>query len=233
MSGLRAVYKAYEDLVVMEGLDLDLPNHKIVCIVGPSGCGKTTLLNLIGGLTMADDGHIDTQGERIGYIFQEDRLLPWENVYQNIAFVKPEVNHQKIMDIIDQVGLTGFEHSYPEALSGGMRQRCSIARAFYYEASLLLMDEPFKSLDYDLKRHMIQYLILLWEASRSTVVYVTHDIDEALLLGHQVLVLSKRPARVVKSYKLETSHQERHLSDEDLLVIRLDIIKQMTVEEME
>ncbi|PAB60677.1 ABC transporter ATP-binding protein [Anaeromicrobium sediminis] len=221
---LDRVSKNYDKLKVVEDLTLTLEEGKIHCIVGPSGCGKSTILNLLANVIEPDCGTVNTKGEKVGYIFQEDRLLPWETVFENIAIVRKNKDTRAIQNIIKNVGLQGFENCYPEELSGGMKQRCSIARGFYYEASILLMDEPFKSLDHDLRISMIKYLLKLWEQTKNTIIFVTHNIDEALLLGHQVMVLSKGPTRPIKQYNINTHHNERDLTDTSLNHMRNEII---------
>lgn len=221
---LDGVSKSYQELKVVEDLNFIVGEGKINCIVGPSGCGKSTILNLLANVIEPDSGKVDTKGEKVGYIFQEDRLLPWETVFENIALVGKEKDKAKIQSIINNVGLQGFENCYPEELSGGMKQRCSIARGFYYDSRILLMDEPFKSLDHDLRISMIKYLIKLWQKSKNTIVFVTHNIDEALLLGHRIMVLSKRPTRAIKEYEIHIHHDSRQLTDESLTKMRNEII---------
>lgn len=224
---MDCVDKKFGAVSVLENLSLEIIKSEILCIVGPSGCGKSTILNVISGLIQPDNGSVYTEGEKIGYIFQEDRLLPWETVYNNIAIVSDEVEDQRIIEIIKKVDLNGFENAYPSQLSGGMKQRCSIARGFYYNASLLLMDEPFKSLDYDLKIKMLAYLVDLWKTGSNTIIYVTHDIDEAILLGHKVMVLSKRPTQIIKTFPIEIEHSARQLQDPALIQLRLEIIESL------
>ncbi|MDM8128811.1 ATP-binding cassette domain-containing protein, partial [Paraclostridium benzoelyticum] len=142
--------KNFEDLKVIENLSLNIKENEIVAIIGPSGCGKSTLLNIISGIVKKYEGKIHTSKPTIGYLFQEDRLLPWMNVFENVKVVNDNSKNADALKIIEEVGLKKFEKSYPDTLSGGMRQRCSIARGFNYDCDLLLMDEPFKSLDYNL-----------------------------------------------------------------------------------
>lgn len=221
---LKGIYKRFDNLDVLNNLNLDINKEEIICIVGPSGCGKSTLLNIISGLIKPDKGKITGDLDLVGYVFQEDRLLPFKTVYENIAIVGKEKNYKKIIDLIHEVGLKGFEDSYPNKLSGGMRQRCSIARAFYFNSKILLMDEPFKSLDYNLKVNMIDYLIKLWDKSKSSIVFVTHNIDEALLLGNRIVVLSNRPTIVLKTFNIDTHQSERSLTDKHFTYLRNQII---------
>ncbi|MDK2951795.1 MAG: NitT/TauT family transport system ATP-binding protein, partial [Kosmotogales bacterium] len=207
--------------------NLEVAEKEIVCIIGPSGCGKSTILNIISGLIDPSRGKIINNSRNTSYVFQEDRLLPWRDVYQNIRVVNKRSSHAYCMELIKKVGLKGFEKFYPSELSGGMRQRCSIARAFNYGADLLLMDEPFKSLDYNLRISMIHYLLTLWNSTKKTIIFVTHEIDEALLLGDRVILLSDRPTKVDRETHLKKPKDERSLTDCDLVEERNAIIRIM------
>ncbi len=182
------------------------------------------MLNIISGYLVPSRGEIVNKSKNISYVFQEDRLLPWKNVYENIHIVNKIASKDKIKALIEKVELIGFENHYPSELSGGMRQRCSIARAFNYEADLLLMDEPFKSLDYNLRFHMIEQLIKLWEMKQNSIIFVTHEIDEALLLGDRIVVLSNRPTRIMKEFQIKISRRKRNLKDKILMNIRNEIV---------
>lgn len=226
---LKNIYKKFDNLDVLNNLELEINKEEIICIVGPSGCGKSTILNIIAGLIEPDKGDITSDLDSVGYVFQEDRLLPFKTVYENIAIVGAEKNHKKIMELIHNVGLNGFEDSYPNKLSGGMRQRCSIARAFYFNCEILLMDEPFKSLDYNLKVNMIKYLIKLWDKSKSSIVFVTHNIDEAVLLGSRVVVLSNRPTSILKTFNIDIHQNKRTLTNEYITNLRNEIIDMLSI----
>ena len=219
------IEKSFDNVSVLNNLSFDANREEIVCVIGPSGCGKSTMLNIMSGLIEPSCGQVINQSQNTSYVFQEDRLLPWKDVYQNIRIVNKKSSHEYIMELIQKVGLKGFEGFYPSELSGGMRQRCSIARAFNYEADLLLMDEPFKSLDYNLRIGMIRYLLMLWSSTKKTIIFVTHEIDEALLLGDRVLLLSDRPTKVRREFRLEKPKCERNLTDADLIDTRNEIIR--------
>jgi NitT/TauT family transport system ATP-binding protein len=225
---LSNVELKFDDVWVFKDFSLAVKAGKINCIVGPSGCGKTSILNLLSGLLKPYRGQLNTADERVAYIFQEDRLLPWETVYDNVRLVKEEDDEGAIMALLKALDIDGFAHKYPHQLSGGMRQRCSIARGFYFQGSLLLMDEPFKSLDYDLRLNLVGYLGELWKKDPHTIIFVTHDIDEALLLGHQVLVLSKRPTAVVETIQLHSDLKNRHVSTTEHIYARSKIIRHMS-----
>lgn len=229
---MNEVKKNYYDICVLDDFSLKVQQKEIVCLIGPSGCGKTTVLNIISGLLVPSSGEVVNNSLRISYVFQEDRLLPWQNVYENISIVNKETSREKCLNLIRKVGLEGFESYYPAELSGGMRQRCSIARAFCYEGDLLLMDEPLKSLDYNLRINIIQYIIKLWDDIKNSIVFVTHEIDEALLLGDKILVLSNRPTKVIKEFSIKIPKQARHLSNPHLVKLRNNIINMLQIEDV-
>ncbi|AOY74508.1 ABC transporter ATP-binding protein [Clostridium formicaceticum] len=221
---LEKIHKKYNDIQVFNNLSLEIKESEIVCIIGPSGCGKSTILNLISGLIQPDQGELMNKSNKIAYVFQEDRLLPWRTVYKNIKLVDQHSSKEKIDELITDMGLKGFENKFPHQLSGGMRQRCSIARAFNYQSELLLMDEPFKSLDYDLRRNMVNHLVKLWKKTQNAIVFVTHEIDEALLLGNRIIVLSDRPTSILKVFELGYPQDQRSLQDERFAGVRNEII---------
>ncbi len=199
---IKGVHKKFGDLYVLKNLIMEISARKIISILGPSGCGKTTLLNLISGTLKADAGEvIGFKDEVISYLFQEPRLLKWKTVRSNIEFTLKDVMRKTeratlVNKYIDMVGLAEFADYYPEQLSGGMRQRVAIARSFAYPSDILLMDEPFKSLDIQLKSSLMKSLINLWSLDRRTVLFVTHDIHEALLLGDEIYILTTKPTAV-------------------------------------
>jgi len=208
---VRNLHKAYENrrerLEVLAGIDLAIHAQEFVCVVGPSGCGKTTLLKLLGGLREPSEGAILFEGQPfhssrryIGFVFQEANLMPWRTVEGNIRLpleLKQDgASGSRVNELIMLVGLQGFEGAYPDDLSGGMAQRVAIARALVHEPDLLLLDEPFGSLDALTRERMGMELQRIWQARMVTVVMVTHSISEAVLLGDRVVVLSDRPARV-------------------------------------
>lgn len=196
-----------EEVHVLEQVDLAVRQGEFICIVGPSGCGKTTLLNIIAGFVETTRGEVLVEGEPVHgpdrrriFIFQEGGVFPWLTVRDNIGFGLSRQNRagreESIRHYVELVGLNGFEHSYPRALSGGMRQRVEIARALAADPEILYMDEPFGALDYITRFKMRSDLVRIWEAERKTVLFVTHDIDEALQLADRVVVMSRRPATV-------------------------------------
>jgi NitT/TauT family transport system ATP-binding protein len=197
---LKAVSHAFGDVEVLKGLDLEVRHGEFVALVGPSGCGKTTLLNLCSGWLRPATGELQRAG-RVRMVFQEDGLFPWHTVGENVRLGLRHVlgeaeRRQRALELIALVGLQGFEHHYPHTLSGGMRQRAELARALAGDTDLLLMDEPFSSLDYLTRLRMRGELARLLREQPRTVVLVTHDIEEAAQLADRVLVLSERPAHV-------------------------------------
>jgi NitT/TauT family transport system ATP-binding protein len=198
----------------LERVSADIYQQEFVCILGPSGCGKTTLLWAMSGLHALTDGKILLDGQpmqgprpdQVGVIFQEANLLPWRNLLENIEFPF-EIKRQKIprdliATLLEQTGLVGFEQSFPRELSGGMQQRGSIVRALAQAPSVLLMDEPFGALDAFTRDEMNLLLLRLWSESRQTIVFVTHNISEAILLADRVLVLTSRPGRLARVFNI-------------------------------
>lgn len=205
-----------EPLTVIDGLDLDVATNEFVAIVGTSGCGKSTLLSIIGGLTEAtsgtlllDDKPITGPGRDRGFVFQHYSLFEWMTVERNIDFALEKSRmgraerRELVAEYIRTVGLAGFEKALPKQLSGGMRQRVAIARALVYRPSVLLMDEPFGALDAQTRSMMQELLLKVWDEHQSTVLFVTHDVDEALFLADRVVVLSSRPGCVKNDVKVD------------------------------
>ena len=207
--------------VALAGLSLQAAAGEIVALVGPSGCGKTTFLNIVAGLDRDFAGEVrlaprpDGQPARVGYVFQEPRLLPWRTVYENVALVLPPHRAEGVVrDMLKAVGLAEARNRYPPQLSGGMSRRVSIARAFAIEPDLLLMDEPFVSLDHDTVEQLRALLLKLWHARPTTVLFVTHDLREALVLADRLVLLSGAPARVVGDVPVGLARNRRHSSAE-------------------
>jgi NitT/TauT family transport system ATP-binding protein len=220
VSGLT---KRYGPLTVFENLTLELQDRKVTVLLGPSGSGKTTLLDILAGTLEPDTGTVDLpEDPTVSYIFQEPRLLPWKTVRGNIEFVLRGLYDRREIrarseTFIDLVGLSRFSGYYPDQLSGGMKQRVAIARAFAYPGKLLLMDEPFKGLDLALRLSLIRAFESLWAADPRTTVFVTHDIQEALLAADEIVVFSPLPARVVKRLPVPVPKSERSLERPKLL----------------
>lgn len=223
------INKNFGNLKVLENFDMSFPEGEITCLLGPSGCGKTTVLNVISGL-VPFEGQTEGVAEKISYIFQNQRLLPNLTVYGNLDFVlrgaegDKHKRQEKILELLSTVELEQRKDSYPSQLSGGMAQRVAMARAFVYPSSLLLMDEPFKGLDISLKKRLIAAFLKLWRKDKKTVVFVTHDIDEALLISDSVTLLSDR-AKIIFRQNIDYPQEERQLSDERLMTVRTEIYR--------
>ncbi len=226
---LNHIHYEYGELPVLEELSFSLQDKSITCLLGPSGCGKTTLLNLISGNLPCQRG--DISGLPVGhtaYLFQEPRLLPWKTLERNLDLVlrriyPPEKRSEIIEEILTLVELRDFAAFYPHQLSGGMRQRGALARAFALPSELLLMDEPFQALDPALKLGLINVFRRLWERDRRTALLVTHNIQEATLLGDHILVLSRRPARLLKKIANPVLREERFPYSEGVLALEREL----------
>ena len=206
---LNGLTKRFGDLEVLREIDAAIAPGEFISLVGPSGCGKTTLLRIVAGLEPASAGAVLLDGRAVrepggdrGFVFQSDNLLPWRTVFDN-AIIGPEVagragaaEKSRIRDLLRLVGLEGFENYFPRQLSGGMRQRVNLARALAIDPDILLMDEPFSALDAQTREIMQTELLRIWEEGRKTVLFVTHQIDEAVFLSDRVLVLARRPGRI-------------------------------------
>ncbi len=193
----------------LDDVSVHVARNEFLCLLGPSGCGKSTLLNLIAGFDMPSSGSVRVGGQTItapgadrGVVFQQPTLMPWLTVWENVAFhltmqgVGKEIRRKKAQHFIEMVNLKGFENHFPSELSGGMNQRVGIARALLMNPEVILMDEPFGALDEQTKMEMHAELVRIWRDSQSTIVFVTHGIDESLALGTHVAVMSARPGRI-------------------------------------
>jgi NitT/TauT family transport system ATP-binding protein len=208
--------KSFGELEALRGIELTVGRGEFISVVGPSGCGKTTFLRIIAGLEPASSGELLLDGRALhgpggdrGFVFQSDSLLPWRTVFSN-AIIGREVAGQvgpaerrRTMELLKLVGLEGFEHYHPRQLSGGMRQRVNLARALAIDPEILLMDEPFSSLDAQTREIMQTELMRIWEEGRKTVLFVTHQIDEAVFLSDRVLVFARRPGRLRETVEIE------------------------------
>jgi NitT/TauT family transport system ATP-binding protein len=203
-------------LSALEDFDLEVAPGEFCAIVGPTGCGKSTTLGLIAGLARPQAGRVHLFGtpvegidKRVGFVFQQDALFPWRTVMDNVTAgprfrgIARQQAEASARDWLARVGLTGFEHSHPHQLSGGMRKRVALAQSFINEPQVLLMDEPFSALDVQTREMMQDELLALWSGNRAAVMFVTHDLDEAILLADRVAVLTSRPARVKSAYRID------------------------------
>ena len=208
----REFAKDDRKVVALQDIDMSVAEGEFVALLGPSGCGKSTLLNMVAGFDFPTRGSVRVAGQPIrepspqrGVVFQEPALLPWLSVMDNVVFGPKTRGEQaslyrpRALQILEQVGLRGFEEAYPAELSGGMRQRVGIARVLMLQSRVMLMDEPFGALDAQTRSLMQELLLQVWERHHQTVLFVTHDIEEALLLADRVCVMTARPGRIKKS----------------------------------
>lgn len=202
--------------VVLQDINLNVEEGEFLCIVGPSGCGKTTLLRMIAGLDFPTSGHImegdkeiSTPNRERGYVFQQYSLFPWLTVLENVTFglelkgMEENERNQKATEYLKMVGLSQFENSYPKELSGGMKQRVAIARSLVNDPHMILMDEPFSALDVQTRHKLQEELVRIWKEEKKTIIFVTHNVDEAVFLADRVVVLSRNPGKIIKSFQIE------------------------------
>ena len=255
LAGVAKVFQVNRaPFVAIERIDLQILQNEFVSIVGTSGCGKSTLLNMVGGLDEPSAGEIRIDGASVrgpgrnrGFVFQSYSLFEWMTVEGNIRFaleksaIAKSEKAELVRHYIHAVGLAGFETAYPKQLSGGMRQRVAIARALVYKPSILLMDEPFGALDAQTRGMMQELLLKVWEEHKVTVLFVTHDVDEAVFLSDRVIVLASRPGRVKRdiainlerprSFELLTDPRFTDYKREILAEIREETLKVMALEQ--
>lgn len=212
---------------VFDDLSFEVAKGQFISLVGPSGCGKTTLLRIISGLEQPTKGKVFLDGKQVsgtsptvGLVFQEYALLPWRTTLGNIELgleikgIPKEDRRQKAMEYVVSFELSGFEYSFPKELSGGMQQRAAIARTLIMEPQVVLMDEPFGSLDSQTRNHMQEFLLRVWKKRKDTIIFVTHNIDEAVYLSDRVMILSKRPARLIDNYIISIERPRDRTSKE-------------------
>jgi|TARA_B100000686_G_scaffold34194_1_gene35802 NitT/TauT family transport system ATP-binding protein len=236
---VEGVSKTYDDLLVLNQIDLTADEGQIVCIIGPSGCGKSTLLRLMGGLEEPSSGNIKTRGSppsdclnALTFIFQDFSLLPWRTVESNISLVledHPISNKEKqeiINSVLQRTNLSEFSKRWPRELSGGMKQRVGIARALAVNPSILLMDEPLSALDSQTSEILLNDLIDLWDKQRFTSIYITHNLSEAIRIGHKIVVMSRRPGEVRETVNIEKALKERELRNIELEKYLWDLLKE-------
>ncbi|MCL2221836.1 MAG: ABC transporter ATP-binding protein [Oscillospiraceae bacterium] len=230
MITLKSVNLKFGDFVVLDSFSETYSDNIINCIIGPSGCGKTSLLNLVSGILGEDSGEV-TKPDKVSYVFQEDSLVPQKTARKNLELVLKTVYTDKaeLKNVIDRFfTISGLENAadlYPHQMSGGMRQRLALIRAFAYPSDVLLMDEPFKALDITLKDSIITSFLDLYKEHKRTVLFVTHDIDEALLTGDQIYIYSNKPMKQIKTYKIPGEKGKRKIYDEYITKLKNEIHK--------
>ena len=234
------ICKSFGDLVVLEQLNFDIYEGEFLCVVGPTGCGKTTFCNVVSRLLAETSGSITMHGEKvdprkhnISFVFQEPSCLPWRTVWDDVKIgleikgAPREEIQRKVATIIGIVGLTGFERFYPHQISAGMKQRVAIARAFVTDPDLLLMDEPFGQLDTNTRFQIEKNLIEVWEKMKRTVIFVTHNLEEAVYLAERILVMTQKPTHLKEEVKVDLP-RPRNYADPQFVEIRryvTDLVK--------
>jgi NitT/TauT family transport system ATP-binding protein len=222
VSGVRKLFRDRGpgiDVLAIDHVSLSVGQGELLCLLGPSGCGKSTLLNMIAGFESPTEGTVAVNGELIaapsadrGMVFQQPTLMPWLPVWDNVAFslklknVPKKQRRIEAQRYIDVVGLAGFENYFPSQLSGGMAQRVGIARVLLLNPAVILMDEPFSSLDAQTKLEMQEELVAIWQRFATTIVFVTHSVEEALILGTTIAIMTHRPGRIRESIKVDIPH---------------------------
>lgn len=229
---IKNVTKSFDSEIILKDISLDVRAGEFVSILGPSGCGKSTLFNIITGLIDCDSGEINVSGD-MGYMQQKDLLLPWKTVIKNVVLpldikgMNKKESREKAEKYIEVMGLKGYENKYPYELSGGMRQRASFLRTFLSSEEIMLLDEPFGALDSITKGNMQKWLLEMKDMLNRTIVFITHDIEEAIFLSDSVYVLGSRPGIVKKKFNLDFLKEDKtkRLFSKELLEYKSSIIK--------
>jgi len=231
MITFKNVSLQFKDIVVLDNFSEKFEANKVNCILGPSGCGKTTLLNLLSGIVDEDSGQI-TKPNRVSYVFQEESLVPQKTTRKNLELVLKSIYKDKaelsavINKFLKLAGLESAANLYPHEMSGGMRQRLALIRAFAYPSDVLLMDEPFKALDITLKDNIIKSFLSLYEEDKRTVIFVTHDADEALLTGDNIYLYGNKPMHLQKKFVVSGEKGNRKIYDDDISRIKNEIYRE-------
>lgn len=228
---LSNITKSYKDKEVLKDISFELKKEEFVSIIGPSGSGKSTIFNIIAGLQQPTNGTVEIK-ETVGYMQQKDLLLPWKTILNNIVLpldLKHEDKKQsreKVIQLMEKVGLKGYENKYPSELSGGMRQRANFLRTFLTSQQILLLDEPFGALDSITKGNMQKWLLNIKEEFHLTILFITHDIEEAIFLSDRIYVLSANDIGIKKEYIIdfESDNKEKRLESQKLLVLKKEIL---------
>ncbi len=232
--------RSFASLLVLDRLNFSIFEGEFLCVVGPTGCGKTTFCNVVSRLLPETSGSITMNGEKvdprkhnISFVFQEPSCLPWRTVWEDVSIgleikgISPEERDGKVRAVIGLVGLSGFENFYPHQISAGMKQRVAIARAFVTEPDLLLMDEPFGQLDTNTRFEIENNLIEVWEKTKRTIIFVTHNLEEAVYLAERILVMTQKPTRIREEVKVDLPRPRDYATSEFAQIRRYvtDLVK--------
>ncbi|KOF57574.1 ABC transporter ATP-binding protein [Clostridium sp. DMHC 10] len=229
---LKNITKSFDDNIILKDISIDVNRGEFVSILGPSGCGKSTLFNIITGLTNMDSGNISVFGD-IGYMQQKDLLLPWKTIMENVVLpldikgLNKKSSRSKAAKYIELMGLSGYENKYPYELSGGMKQRASFLRTFLSSEEIMLLDEPFGALDSITRENLQKWILDMKKAVERTILFITHDIEEAVFLSDSIYVLGSKPGVVKKRIDLDfyKKDKEKRLFSSELLDYKKEIIK--------
>lgn len=236
----KSFRKDGKDLIVLQDANISVEEGKFVCIIGPSGCGKSTLFNIIAGLMPPTKGSVTSDGNNIickpgyvGYMLQKDMLLPWRTILDNIILgleirgIHRKEAIERAMPLLTRYGLAGFENHYPYELSGGMRQRAAFLRTLLYDKDILLLDEPFGALDAQTRLEMQNWLLNIWKDFRKTILFVTHDIDEAIYLSDDIYVFSQRPGTIKANINvnIERPRKTTDITSEKFMDLKQNLLK--------
>lgn len=241
---IENIYKSFEDTKVLSDISLTLKSEEFLSIIGPSGCGKSTIFNIISGILKPDSGKVYIEDEdftgktaRVSYMQQKDLLLPWKDIIDNVCIPlllkgeKKKAAREKAATYFDTFGLAGFEHKYPFQLSGGMKQRAALLRTYLFSSDVLLLDEPFGGLDELTKRKMYVWLKAVTSELHLSVLFITHDIEEAIFLSDRILIFSDRPARLVNEVPVSLGkvRNKEIVTSRDFIKIKEDILRALNL----
>ncbi|MCE5335724.1 MAG: ABC transporter ATP-binding protein [Desulfobacteraceae bacterium] len=233
---VRDLSKHFGSLVVLDQMNFDIYDGEFLCIVGPTGCGKTTFCNVVTSLLPCTKGAVTLESEpidfkkhNVSFVFQEPSCLPWRTVWDNVkigleikGYPKKEIR-ERVSEVLDLTGLTRFKDFFPNAISAGMKQRVGIARAFVTEPDMLLMDEPFGQLDTSTRFHIENSLVQLWQKKKQTVIFVTHNLEEAVYLSERILVCTQKPTKIKKEVYVGHLDHPRNIADPEFVKIRREV----------
>jgi ABC-type nitrate/sulfonate/bicarbonate transport system ATPase subunit len=233
---VRDLCKHFGDLVVLDDISFDIYDSEFLCVVGPTGCGKTTFCNVVtrlqpltAGSVIMDGEPIDFKKHNVAFVFQEPSCIPWRTVWDNVkmgleikGYPNAEIK-ERVGNVLDLTGLTKFKDFFPNQISAGMKQRVAIARAFVTEPDMLLMDEPFGQLDTSTRFHVENSLVRLWEKTKQTVIFVTHNLEEAVYLSERILVCTPKPTKIKEEVLVEHLGHPRDITDREFVRIRKQV----------